>query len=356
MKLPADLVARLAGQYQGRSVCVTGGAGFIGSHVVDVLMSVGANIVIIDDLSNSAPDHLADLIELEPQRVRFVHGSILDDDALDQATTGCEVLMHLAAVGSVPLSVAEPQRPFSVNSTGTVRVLQAALRNGLKRVVNASSSSVYGDGNSPSINPAPASAAVPATGQTSPKVETQLPCPLSPYAASKVAGEAAVRAWSHSYGLSAVSLRFFNVFGPRQRSDSAYAAVIPAWARNLLAGKAPVIFGDGQQSRDFTPVANAVIAVLLAGSSGKTLNGQAVNVGTGKRTTLIDLCTMMVEAFGTPQLQPVFQVPRTGDVRHSLADITLAKQLIDYTPVVGLADGVKETVQYFRRVVADAAS
>ncbi len=334
---------------------MTGGAGFIGSHLVDALMTVGAGpISVIDDLSNSGAEHIADLIELEPKRVRFVHGSVLDDDALDQAMQGCDLVLHLAAVGSVPLSLAEPQRTFSVNSTGTVRVLQGARRNAVKRVVSASSSSVYGDAGGTTGGAGAAGGSTGAVGGSggAMRVETMLPMPLSPYGASKLAGEAAVRAWSASYGLSTVSLRFFNVFGARQRADSAYAAVIPAWAKALVAGKPPVIFGDGEQTRDFTPVASAVAAVLLAGSTSKELRGEAVNVGSGKRTRLLDLCGMMAEAFGTPQLQPVFQVPRTGDPRHSLADVSLAKQLFEYVPVQTLNEALPEVASYYRQVLA----
>lgn len=336
---------------------MTGGTGFIGSHLVDALMTVGAGpISVIDDLSNSGAEHVADLIELEPKRVRFVHGSVLDDDALDQAMQGCDLVLHLAAVGSVPLSLAEPQRTFSVNATGTLRVLQAARRAGVKRVVSASSSSVYGDSMAtPGAGGPGAGATAAGGGPSAMRVETMLPLPLSPYGASKLAGEAAVRAWSASYGLSTVSLRFFNVFGARQRADSAYAAVIPAWARALVAGKPPVIFGDGEQTRDFTPVASAVAAVLLAGSTSKELLGEAVNVGSGKRTRLLDLCTMMGEAFGTPQLRPVFQVPRTGDPRHSLADVSLARQLFEYSPVQTLNEALPEVVSYYRQVLATNA-
>lgn len=343
IKLPADVFARLTGLYQGRGVCVTGGTGFIGSHLVDALVSVGARISVIDDLSNSQPDLLADLIELEPQRIRFVHGSILDDDALDQAMQGCDLVIHLAAMGSVPRSIIEPQRSASINATGTLRVLQAARRHGIRRVVFSSSSSVYGDGGQK--NPS-------ADALLAPKLESQLPAPLSPYAASKLSAEAYVRAWAHTYNLSAVSLRLFNVFGPRQAADSAYAAVLPAWCKALAHGKPPVIYGDGQQSRDFTPVANVVYALLLAGSTGRELRGEAVNVALGQRTPLIEFCQMVIQAYGTPQVQPEFQVPRLSDLRHSLADISLAKQLFDYAPITPLAEAVAEAVGHYRQSLA----
>src|SRR5690606_27009597 len=218
MRFRAEIVDRLRRHYEGRAVCVTGGAGFIGGHLVDALLSLGSRIAVLDDLSNSTLAHLASLIELEPDRVRFVHGSVLDDDAVADAVEGAGTIFHLAAVGSVPLSVAQPQRSWSVNATGTVRVLEAARRNwprptGRERVVFAASSSAYGD--DPAL----------------PKVETQIPRPLSPYAASKLAGEHALTAWSRSYGISTASLRYFNIFGPRQSADSAYAAVIAAFAK-----------------------------------------------------------------------------------------------------------------------------
>jgi nucleoside-diphosphate-sugar epimerase len=344
VRLPADFVKRLSSSYAERSVCVTGGAGFIGGHLVDALVSLGADVSVIDDLSNSSTDHLADLMELEPTRVRLFHASILDDDAVESALRGCDLCFHLAAVGSVPLSISDPRRSWSVNATGTVRVLEACRRLGTQRIVSASSSSVYGDGSTPGNNSSP----------PVPKQESAALQPLSPYAASKVSGEAAVRAWSAAYGLSGVSLRFFNVFGPRQNPASAYAAVVPAFARQLLSGKPPVIFGDGGQSRDFTPVACAVAACLLAGATRSTLNGQAVNIGTGISTPVKDLAVMMAELVGAPQLLPVFQPPRSGDVRHSLAETALAKSLFDYSPIVTLRPALQETVAFYRHTLASA--
>lgn len=355
VKLPAELVTRLAQTYTDRRVCVTGGAGFIGGHLVDALHSMRADVTILDDLSNSNPDHLADLMELEPTRVRFIHGSILDDSALDAALSKASVVFHLAAMGSVPASVADPRRAWGVNATGTVRVLEAARRAGAARVVSASSSSVYGDGTGDSGTSA-------SPGQISAKVETQPPAPLSPYAASKLAGEAAVRAWARSYGQQACSLRFFNVFGPRQPVRSTYAAVIPAFTAALLAGEAPVIFGDGSQSRDFTPVACAVVACLQAGAVQRDLGGQPINVGTGTRTSVAELAAMIAEMVGTAPsgtgggrgVQPTYQPAREGDVRHSLADISLARGLLGYSPVTTLEAALRETVAFYRQTRAPA--
>lgn len=337
MRLPAETVAKLRTTFQGRRVCVTGGAGFIGGHLVDALVSVGASISVLDDLSNSGLDHLAGLIEMEPDRVQFVQGSILDDDAVAQATSGCEVVFHLAAIGSVPRSITDPQRTWSVNTTGTLRVLEAARRAGAKRIVFAASSSAYGE------------------DPTLPKVETITPRPLSPYAASKVAGEHLMLSFAKSYGLSTASLRFFNIFGPRQPADSAYAAVIPLFVRAMLSGERPVIFGDGQQSRDFTPVDNAVLATLLAGSSQRSLAGEVFNVGTGRRTSLLDLLRLLGPIVGaTGDVVPKFEPARAGDVRHSLADITLAREQLGYAIIRTLEDGLRETVAWLKHQMAGA--
>jgi len=334
MKLPADTVVRLRAFYEGRVVCVTGGAGFIGGHLCDALLSLGATVRVIDDLTNSSLEHLSSLIELEPDRVRFVHGSILDDDALRQTMEGVQTVFHLAALGSVPRSIEQPQRTWSVNATGTLRVLEAARVARSQRVVFAASSSAYGD--QPEL----------------PKVESQLPRPRSPYAASKVAGEHLLSVWSQCYGLSTVSLRYFNVFGPRQSPDSAYAAVVAAFAKALLAGEAPAVYGDGSQSRDFTFVGNAVLATMLAGASTAKLSGQVVNVATGVRTTVNELAELMARVCGAGEVQAVHRPERAGDVLHSVADLGLSRQLLGYEPVASLQDGLNETMQWYKRALA----
>lgn len=349
-KLPADLIARVAPAFAGQTVCVTGGAGFIGGHLVDALLSLPpqpgpggrertVRVVVIDDLSNSSIDHLAELIELEPDRLRFIHSSILDPVALNEAMHGVGVVFHLAAMGSVPASIADPARSFAVNATGTVRVLEAARAAGVRRVVNSSSSSVYGESEA---NP------------TGPKVETQLPAPRSPYAASKLAGEACVLAWALSFGMQAVSLRYFNVFGPRQSADSQYAAVIPAFARRVIGGQSPVIYGDGEQSRDFTPVASVVAANLLAGAVTTPLTGQALNIGTGQRTSIAELARAVCEALGASGREVIHQPARTGDIRHSLADISAARQLLGYQPVGTVGEALTATVSWYRQALADS--
>lgn len=348
MKLPAQSVDRLRSHYQGLSVCVTGGAGFIGGHLVDALHSLGAVVTVIDDLSNSDLEHLAGLIDMDPARVRFVEGSVLDDDALDSAICArgvggafgpAAVVFHLAALGSVPLSIAEPQRNWSVNATGTLRVLEACRRASTQRVMFAASSSAYGD--------------PPGAGKAA-KVETLTPMPLSPYAAGKLAGENLLAVYAHCYGLSTVSLRYFNIFGPRQSADSAYAAVIAAITKRLLEGTPPVIYGDGRQTRDFTFVANAVLATLLAGASDKPLKGEVINVGTGRRISVLELCEHLAKACDKVGITPTFEPARTGDVRDSLADITRARQLLGYEPFATLEDGLKETVEWSKKVPARA--
>jgi nucleoside-diphosphate-sugar epimerase len=346
MRLPADRVKQLRAFYEGRLVAVTGGAGFIGGHLCDALISLGASLRIIDDLSNSHLEHLSGLIEMEPESVRFVHGSILDDQALASAiggagtrVAGVQTIFHLGAVGSVPRSVSDPQRAWAVNATGSLRVLEAARASKtVQRVICASSSSVYG--NDPAL----------------PKHEQLMLRPLSPYAASKAAMEHAMQAYSACYGLSTVCLRFFNVFGPRQPADSAYAAVIPAFTHALLAGKSPVIYGDGSNTRDYTYVNNPVLAMLLAGVSPAALNGQAMNIGTGDRTSLLELFRLIASLAGAPHVQPTFEPARAGDVVHSYADSTMAKTLLGYEPVTSLREGLGETVEWFKRAAIEDAS
>ncbi len=329
-RLPSHLVARLRPDLEGRVCCVTGGAGFIGGHLVDALVSLGARVTVIDDLSNSDAGHIASLIDLEPGQVRLVHASILERAALDEAMEGAELVFHLAALGSVPRSVEDPTRTWLVNATGTMRVLEAAVRAKARRLVYSASSSAYGD------NP------------TLPKRETQAPEPMSPYAAAKLAGESLCRSWSACYGLETACLRYFNIFGPRQAADSAYAAVVPAFIKMLFAGGSPAIYGDGEQTRDFTHVSNAVAANLLAATSPSALNGQVVNIGAGVRTsinTLAQRLGVLCERTGaTPDHHPA----RVGEVRDSVADITAAGDLLGYTPVTPLEEGLGQTVAWYR--------
>lgn len=329
IRIPTELVGRVRGAFDARRVCVTGGAGFIGGHLVDALLAMGASVRVIDDLSNSTLEHLSELIELEPKRLRFVHGSILEDRALREAVDGCDCVFHLAALGSVPRSIEEPERTWEVNATGTMRVLEAARSLAAQRVIYSASSSAYGD------------------TTKMPKNESDATQPASPYAASKLAGESLCRAWSESYGLQTMSLRYFNIFGPRQPADSAYAAVVAAFIRRLSLGQAPVIYGDGEQSRDFTYVSNAVAANLLAGAAKREPRGEVVNIGVGERTTINELLARISDEVGASSVSPVHEAERVGDVRHSQADLTRAKELLGYRPIASLSQGVEETVAWF---------
>ncbi len=333
MEMPAEIFRRIESAYAGRAVCVTGGTGFIGGHIVDTLVAAGASVSVIDDLSNSTLDRISDHIELLPDTVRFVYGSILDDRALHDAIDGSEIVIHLAAMGSVPRSMKEPARTFEVNASGTLRVFESARRHHVSRVVIAASSSAYG-------NP-----------DTLPCVETMPTRPASPYAASKVAAEQLAIAWSQAYGLSTACLRYFNIFGPRQRADSAYAAVVAAFATKLLKGEQPVIYGDGQQSRDFTFISNAVYATLLAGASQQKLVGETMNIGTGSSVSLIELAAHMSEILTGEPVEPIFEAPREGDVRDSRADIQRANTLIGYEPIASLREGLVQTCDWYRSTV-----
>jgi UDP-glucose 4-epimerase len=310
-----------AAAYAGESVCVTGGGGFIGSHIVDALEGLGAKVTVIDDFSNGRHANL----DRVRDRIRVIEASILDAERLAEAMEGARTVFHLAAIGSVPGSLSDPVRYHEVNATGTIRVLEAARHSGAKRLVYSASSSAYGD------------------TPTLPKIETMKPDPRSPYAVTKIAGEHACRAWSLCFGLSTVSLRYFNIFGRRQRPDSQYAAVIPVFANCLRQGQQPTIFGDGQQTRDFTHVDNAVHANLCAGAAAADLRGEMVNIGCGANYTLTEVLDQMNAVLATKVLAK-FAPARAGDVRDSLASIDRARELIGYEPVRHFADGLRDTL------------
>lgn len=327
--LIAESLPDAADAYGGRRVLVTGGAGFIGSHLVDALVDLGASVVVIDDLSNGAEANLNAVRD----RIDFHHASILDRDALRAACDGVHTIFHQAALGSVPRSVEEPVLYQQVNASGTLNVLEEARLAGAEHIVYAASSSAYGD------------------QAQSPKVETMRPDPLSPYAATKFAGEHLVRAYAHCYGLRCVSLRYFNIFGARQQPDSQYAAVIPRFIDAMRRGDAPVIYGDGTQTRDFTHVSNAVLANLLAAACDRELRGEVVNIACGAETSVLELAqkiAMLLKVDAEFRFAP----QRIGEVQHSVADISLAGELIGYRPRTTLTDGLRRTAEWFARLGA----
>lgn len=299
----AATLARLA----GRTVLVTGGGGFIGSHVVERLGELGARARVLDDFSTG---HRHNLDGLEAE---VVEGSILDAEALAAAMRGVDAVVHLAAMVSVPQSVAEPERCHEMNVVGTVRVLEAARDAGAGRLVFASSSAVYGE--SPAL----------------PSRESDPVDCVSPYAASKAAGEAFVTAYGRCYDLATASLRFFNVFGPRQDPKSPYAAAIAAFASAVRESREPVVFGDGSQTRDFVPVMDVARAILLAAAREEPPRGEIHNIGTGHRLSLLEVIQMLAAAAGRT-VSPRFDAPRAGDVPHSGADITSARTHLGYEP------------------------
>jgi UDP-glucose 4-epimerase len=318
--------------FQGVRALVTGGAGFIGSHVVDALVTLGAQVVIVDDLSGGEMrniSHHGDKIEL-------VRGSILDDAALSRAVTGCRFVFHLAALVSVPASVERPRDYDRVNITGTCNVLDAARKAGAHRVMFSASSSAYGD------------------SETLPKIETMPPMSLSPYAASKVAGEQLISAYARSYasgGFDAVALRYFNIFGPRQNANSAYAGVIAAFAKAILSGQPPRITGDGTATRDFTFVHNAVHANLLAARHRERFDGEVFNVATAQRMSITQLAQTMTRLAGRPDLKPIYAPPRPGDVMHSLADLSKSKAVLGYASIVSFDEGMQATLDWYRQLL-----
>ncbi len=297
---------------------ITGGAGFIGSHLAERLLAEGQRVRVLDDFSTGKRENLA---AFGPS-LEVVEGSILDDGALKQAVQGVDVILHQAALPSVARSIQNPLQSMQVNALGTLKVLMAAKEAGARRVVLASSSSVYGS--NPQL----------------PKREDMHPMPMSPYAVGKLAGEHYAYVYHQVHGLETIALRYFNVFGPRQDPHSPYAAVIPKFLTGMRAGKRPQIFGDGLQSRDFTHVDNVVAANLLAAKAPKDACGRVYNIASGGRKTLLDLVRRLNELLGT-SLQPVFAEPRKGDVPHSQADVSQAKKHLGYEAAVSFDEGLQ---------------
>ncbi len=281
------------------SFLVTGGAGFIGSNIVERLVQEGHKVRVLDNFSTGRRENLSHLLD----KIELIEGDIRDLDTCRKAVEGVDFVLHQAALPSVQRSIEDPLTTFQVNALGTLNILIASKERGVKRLVYASSSSVYGD--NPKL----------------PKREDMQPLPLSPYAVSKLAGENLCRAFYKSYGLSVVSLRYFNVFGPRQDPKSPYSAVIPRFLTALLNGKSPIIYGDGEQTRDFTYVENVVEANISAVFK-EGIDGEVFNIACGKGTSVNQLFRLLRELIGANDIEPTYAPPRVGEVRHSFADIS----------------------------------
>jgi UDP-glucose 4-epimerase len=304
---------------------VTGGAGFIGSHLVAALLERGDTVRVLDNISTGKRSN----VDQFRGKIEFIEGDLVIRADVERAVDGIEVVFHQAALASVPRSVAAPLDTNAACVTGTVNLLDAARQSGVKRVVYAGSSSVYGDRT--------AGAA---------KRETDLPNPVSPYAAAKAAGELYCQAFTAAYGLPTVTVRYFNVFGPGQDPKSEYAAVIPKFVTEMIAGRRPTIFGDGHQSRDFTYVANVVDGNLLA-AEAPNASGGTFNVACGEQLSLLDLVAAINRVLGT-KIEPIFEPARIGDVRDSLADISAARKVFGYEPRIGFEEGLRRSVEYYR--------
>ena len=310
---------------------VTGGAGFIGSHLAAGLLDRGHDVRILDNFATGRRSNVAAI----GGEVELVEGDIQSYERAITAVRGCEVVFHQAALPSVPRSIQDPLTSNATNVIGTINVLLAARDEGVRRVVCASSSSVYG------ANPG------------LPKHEDMATLPISPYATAKLAGEGYCRSFGIGYGLDTVALRYFNVFGPRQDPTSQYAAVIPNFITALLAARAPTIYGDGEQSRDFTHVANVVQANLLA-MDAEGVSGRVYNIAWGEEITLNQLVGELQGLIGT-DVGPVYEPARPGDVKHSLADIGRARDELGYEPLVDLREGLRQTIAHYREPAAGAA-
>lgn len=302
---------------------VTGGAGFIGSNLSEALLDKGHSVTVFDNLATGREENLSGIMG----RLDFIRGDIRDFAELEAAMKGMDYVIHLAALGSVPRSIEDPATTHEVNATGTLNVLNAARAARVKRVVCASSSSVYGD------------------TAVLPKEEGMTPSPLSPYAVSKITGEYYCKAFHRVYGLETVALRYFNVYGRRQDPNSQYAAVIPRFVDAMLRGKSPVIYGDGGQSRDFTFVDDCNQANIKA-CFASGAEGMHFNVGYGSKTSINDLFRKIRDSLGST-VEPAYAPPRKGDVRDSLAAISRAREVLGYEPENGIDEGIRKTVGWY---------
>jgi len=305
---------------------VTGGAGFIGSHIASALTVAGLRVRVIDDLSTGYRENLEEI----GGAIDFIHGSLADESILRRALEDVELVFHEAAIPSVPRSVADPRQTHIASVDSTFSLLLAAKEKGVRRLVYAASSSAYGD------------------KPTLPKVEDMLPEPLSPYAVAKLVGEYYAQVFTRVYGLETLSLRYFNVFGPRQDPSSQYSGVISRFIGDLLSDRQPVIYGDGEQSRDFTYIDNVVDANLKAAETTTGI-GQIINVANGERITLNELFAELRELTGKHGVVVDYQEPRAGDVKHSLADISRAREFLGFEPKVDLRTGLQRTMDWWKK-------
>ena len=309
---------------------VTGGAGFIGCNLVRYLLAKGQEVVVLDNFATGKRENLADVLG----RIELVEGDVRDRATVDRVTAGCKAVFHEAALGSVPRSVEDPLTSHDVNVNGTINVLEAARAAGVKRIIFAASSSAYGN------------------QEESPKHEGMVPAPISPYAAGKLACEEYMQAYAAAYGMETLCLRYFNVFGPYQDPQGAYAAVIPAWVSRLLRRQAPVVFGDGEQSRDFCYIQNVCDANWLAANvPAAACNGQAINIACNRATSLNQILKQLNELLGL-KAKAAYQAERPGDVKHSLADICRAKAVLGYQPKVYFEEGLAKAIDWYRANLA----
>ena len=311
---------------------VTGGAGFIGSHIVEALLERGHDVRVLDNLSTGYLHNLND------RNVEFVEGDVTDVASVTEAVRGIDIVYHQAALASVPRSITDPIATHDACATGTLNVLHSCVKANVGRVIYAASSSGYG--NKPFMS----------------KREMDLPAPLSPYAVAKLAGEYYCHAFYETYGLETVCIRYFNVFGPRQDPDSPYSAVIPLFITALLEGRRPVVFGDGEQTRDFTFVKNVVHGNLLAAEADAALvAGKSFNVANGKSVSVNAMLERLNHSLGT-SVEPNYEPPKVGDVRDSLADVSSARACLGYEPLVEFEDGLQQSIEYYKSIATTRAS
>jgi len=305
---------------------VTGGAGFIGCNLTRFLLKKGHDVVVLDNFSTGKPENIAAI----RKDITFIEGDIRNRKTCDKAVRDCKAVFHEAALGSVPRSVDDPVTSHDVNVNGTINVLEACRAAGVKRVIFAASSSAYGD------------------QPKSPKYEGMVPAPISPYAASKICCEAYLHAYAACFGMQTLCLRYFNVFGPHQDPKGAYAAVIPAFVSRILKKERPIVFGDGEQSRDFCFIENVCQANYLAARAPAAVcKGQAINIACNRATTLNQILTKIKSLLGS-DIKPIYKPMRKGDVKDSLADISLAKKTIGYEPAVYFEQGLELAIDWYK--------